>query len=329
MSTDTIYKPMDVFMAIGSGNVFRASMNPYTEGSYPLFSGWRLMNGALQSVAAGANYDGRVEIFGISRIGGIFHRWQQSPGDDSNWSPLAQMDGELNSITVARNHDGTLQVFGTNSFGNVYTRNQILGGDQYSSVQPVHPVPGTDTWTPWKQMDGVLSQAAAVTGKDGIIQLFGINSAGMLYHRQQSARNATDPAVSGAWTAWDQVQVPAPLTSIAATIDLGARVNIFGITNDDRIFQRVTEGGNVYGIWSQIPGSVHSVAAVKEGGGQAMLVLIGVAADGNVYLNTSTGLVDFTPNGPVPGPWNGWVSIPRPRVLPTLPLGPNPVLHLN
>jgi hypothetical protein len=321
VATDTIYTPMDAFVMDGTDNPFNGALNPYPDGANPSFSGWRPIDGALQSVAAGANADGRVEMFGLSRIGGIFHRWQRVAGDDSQWSPWAEMDGELNSIAVAHNYDGTLQVFGTNSAQGIYTRNQVLGGDQYTPEPPVHPVPGTDTWTSWKQMDGFLSQVAAVTGRDGIIQLFGINSDGMLYHRQQVARNATDPSVTGTWTAWDQIQVPAPLRTLAAAIDLGGRVNIFGTLDDDRIFQRVNSGDVTTG-WFQIPGSLHSIAAVKEGGGQAKLVLIGVNAQGDMYLNTSDGLIDFTPIGPMPGAWNGWVSLPRPRVRPAGPIDP-------
>jgi len=324
MYTNTIYKPMDVFLANGS-SVYQGTLNPVPDGPNPSFSGWKGLDGAFQSVAVGANADGRLEIFGISRIGGIFHRWQLAAGDSSHWSPMAQMDGQLNSIAVARNYDGTLQVFGTNPFGNIFTRNQVLGGDQEASVQLVHPLPATDSWTSWKSIDGVLSQIAAVTGTDGLIQLFGVNSAGTLYHRQQSMRNATDPSVGGAWTGWDQVQGPAPLRTIAVTLDLGGRVNIFGLTNDDRIFQRV-KLGNEYTGWSQIPGTLHNIAAMKQGGGSGMLVLVGVATDGNIYRNTSYGLLGSSPNGPTPGPWNSWVLLPHPRVIHTGPVETHPVL---
>jgi hypothetical protein len=311
MTTDTFHKPLDVFTTDRGDNVFRGALNPDPDGSNPIFSGWHQMDGALRSVAAIANADGRVEMFGISRIGAIFHRWQQLAGDDSSWSPWAQMDGQLNSIAVARNHDGTLQVFGTNSLGNVWTRNQILGGDQFATVRPAHPVPGIDAWTGWKQMDGSLSQAASVTDANGQIHLFGINSAGMLFHRQQTARNATDPSVSGAWTGWDQVQNPSFLRSIAATTDLGGRVNIFGVTNGDQLFQRVKLGdGTVYTGWLQIPGSMHNIAAMKEGGGAGLLLLIGLDIKENMYRNTSSGIIELTPTGWMPLSWKGWVPLP-------------------
>jgi PASTA domain/Tectonin domain len=331
VSTDTIYKPMDAFRVDSADNVSRGVLNPYPDGTSPIFSGWYPMDGALRSVATAANADGRVEMFGISRIGAIFHRWQQIPGDDGSWSPWAQMDGQLNSIAVARNQDGTLQVVGTNPAGNVWTRNQILGGDQFKTVQPDHPAPAVDSWTSWKQMDGVLSQVAAVTA-NGRIQLFGINGAGELFHRRQSASNATDPSIGGSWTAWDQVQNPGALISIAAAVDFPGRVNIFGITagglvaasprlapaggaiggplNGDQIFQRVQlDGETLYTAWSRIPGSIHNLAAAKEGGGSGELVLIGVEK-GNIYLNTSYGITQSTQNGLMPDSWKGWGLLP-------------------
>jgi len=171
----------------------------------------------------------------------------------------------------------------------------------------------------WTARHGALSRVAAVTDPAGIIHLFGINSAGVLFHRQQTVHNTTDPSMGGSWTGWDPVQSPGSLTSIAATVDLGGRVNIFGLTNGDQLFQRV-KLGDVYTGWSQIPGSMHNVAAIKEGGGQSVLVLIGLDANGNIYRNTSYGLIELTPNGPMPASWSGWVPLPRPQIRPTRPM---------
>ena len=325
MNTNTIYKPMDVFWA-NDNSTSHGTLNPVPDGSNPKFSGWKGLDGAFRSVSAGANADGRVEIFGISRIGGIFHRWEQIAGDSSQWSPMAQMDGQLNSIAVARNRDGTLQVFGTNPMGNIFTRNQVLGGDKETSVRIPPLAPAIDTWTPWKPMDGALSQIAAVSDTVNI-HLFGVNNAGQLYHRQQNAPNATDPTVNGAWSTWDQMQTPVPLRMVAAAIDLGGRINVFAVANDNRIFQCV-KLGNVYTNWLQIPGSMHDIAATKQGGGSGMLVLVGASADGNIYRNTSYGLIDTTPSGSQPGPWNGWVALTHRRIiLPTDPLILQPLLH--
>jgi hypothetical protein len=97
-------------------------------------------------------------------------------------------------------------------------------------------------------------------------------------------------------------------------------VNIFGITTGDQLFQRVKLGdGTVYTGWAQIPGAMHDIAAIKEGGGSGPLLLIGIDANGNIYRNTSSGLISQNPNGWIPAAWKGWVRLP-------IALGGNPVL---
>lgn len=329
--TLTVSAGMQAFRTDSSGNLTGAVLKPYPDPSKPLFFGWYQLDGWLQSVAAAANSDGRVEIFGISKIGTVFHRWQQLAGNDSSWSPWAEIDKQFNCITVARNQDGTLQIFGTDPSGNVWASNQILGGDQFASVRSNPPAPATDSWTSLKQMDGSLSQVAAVTDANGFIHLFGINPAGNLFHRRQAVQNATDPSVGGAWTAWDQVQGPGSLRMIAVTVDSAGHINIFGITagggpiahlaaggttvgafNGDHIFQRVKlDGETTYTAWSQIPGSIHSIASANEGGAAGKLVLIGIDANGNIHLNTSDAILQSTPAGPVPDSWNGWEPLPN------------------
>jgi hypothetical protein len=335
LTTNLTFKPMDIFVANGS-EIYEGTLNPVPTDIDPSFSAWNRIDGALQSVSVLANVDGRLEIFGIGRIGGIFHRWQLAAGDSSHWSPMAQMDGQLNSIAVARNRDGTLQVFGTNPFGNIFTRHQILGGDRDPSLQLAQPLPATDSWTPWKSIDGSLSQIAAVASPDGLIQLFGVNSAGALYHRQQLVPNATDPAVATAWTSWTQLQAPAPFRQVAVTLNPAGLAHIFGLTNDDRIFQ-CDRLATAFTGWSQIPGKLHNITVMREGGGSATLVMVGVSANGgvasgavasgvipsgDVYRNTSYGLLVSSPNGQMPGPWKGWVLLPHPGG----PVNSHPVL---
>ncbi len=50
--------------------------------------------GALHSVAAETNADGRVELFGVNGSGQIWHRWQISAGADT-YSAWSQLDGTL------------------------------------------------------------------------------------------------------------------------------------------------------------------------------------------------------------------------------------------
>ncbi len=331
MYTNTIDKPMDVFVTNGTTD-YHGTLNLVPQAFNPTFSGWNALTGAFQSVAAGANSNSRLEVFGISRIGNIFHSWELATGDNAHWSPIAQMDGTLNSIAVARNFNGTLQVFGTNSLGNIFTRNQVLGGDQDSSDQLAHPLPATDNWTSWKSIDGALTQISALTSADGFIQVYGVNSAGQVFHRQQLFHDVTDLTQNRAWTAWTQLPGPAPFRQIAVTLDSAGRTNVFALTNDDRIFQCVNLGASFTG-WAQLPGKLHNIAAMRESGGSKMMVLVGSATGGGalngivangviagtgVYRNTSFGTLGTSPTGPTPGTWNNWVLLPNPGGSPAV-----------
>jgi hypothetical protein len=64
---------------------------------------------------------------------------------------------------------------------------------------------------------------------------------------------------------------------------------------------------------------LHEIAATKEGGGSGELVLLGANANGDLYRNTSYGLVSFTQNGWMTDPWNGWQPLP-------VMLGGNPAI---
>jgi hypothetical protein len=302
------YTPVELLRVNGDSTVSRNEVHA-TDNA---LSGWTGMDGQLASLAEAGNADGRAEMFGIDRLGDVYHRWQEAPNDDTSWSPWAQMTGQtLTSIAVARNQDGTLQVFGTTPAGQIVTRNQILGGDQYPSVQPDPLTPAVDDWTDWKPMDGQLTQVAAADA-NGQIELFGINSAGNVFDRQETAPNATDPTVAGSWTGWNQLD--GTLTSIAVASDRGASLNLFGTDASGAVLQRyqTTPNTEQWSAWSPVPGAtMSSVAAAKESFAGGHIDLFGVGPNGQISLDTNDGV-----HG---DPWSGWSTVPdTPFVPPAL-----------
>lgn len=321
VSEDAIYKPVTVYL-VARGYLFRGEFNTSTDLDNPTFGGWTREDSKFASLSAATRFDKRVEQFGISRIGGIHHRWQHMPGDSANWSPMAQFDGQLNSVSAARNRDGTLQIFGTNPFGNVWTRNQILGGDRFEQVQEANPKPPISTWSPWRAIDGSLMRIAAATNARGRIALLGVNAAGAVYFRQQLQPNAVDPAAANAWSGWQQIDVPAPVESTALANDLGDRLNLFILTRQGQVFHSTGDAA-YHTRWVEIPRTMRSIAAGKQGGGAGRMMLVGQATDGRYYENTSTGLMVSVPEGGfVTGPWRGWRPLPNPPFPRNLPVPP-------
>jgi hypothetical protein len=328
VSPDAIYKPVAMYLASG-GQFFQGALNTSPDLDNPTFAGWSREESTFVSTAAATNSDGRIEQFGINRIGAVFHRWQFTPADSTSWSPFAQFDGQLNSISVARNRNGTLQVFGTNPFGNVWTRNQILGGDRFEQVQVQNPRPATNTWSDWRRMDGSLIRLAATAGPSGLISLLGMDSAGRLFFRRQLQPNAADPAAAGGWGAWESIGAPGPVGNVAVANDLGGRLNLFIQTTQGQVFQCFKSTAPCT-KWVAIPGTMQAIAAGKQGGGAGRLVLVGRGTDGRYYENTSTGVLVWSPEGYITGPWRGWRLIsnpPFPRRVPPIPLDPGRVLQ--
>lgn len=328
-SLDDVGIPLDLFAANARGNVWRAALTP-GDPVNPTLSNWQLTSNSFVSLAAAANFDGRVELFGLGRSGRVYHRWQRIAGDNDSWAPISEKEGLLNTIAVARNSDGTLQLFGTTPSGEIYTTNQIFGGDRLPAVQQEHPRPATDGWTNFAPMDGILTQIAAVT-KGDYIHLFGVNGAGALWHRYQLVKNATDPSKPGTWSPWTHIVTPASVVKVTASVDRSSRLHVVCLTRDNRILYSMQDW--LHTPWIEIPGKMRDVVLAKEGGADGMLVLIGVGAGngnpfganagaGKMYRRLSDGRPHRVSGSWTAPTWQPWVSMPSPLEERSVALGP-------
>ena len=261
-------------------------------------SGWTAMGGRLKSIAEASNADGRLEMFGTDKLGRVFHRWQQTAGDDTSWSPWAQLAGQtISSLAVAPDPDGTLLLIGTDPAGRIFTRHQIMGGDQLPEVRIGHIVPAIDAWTDWRALDGTLTQIAAGVNANGEVELFGVNAAGQVWDRRQ-----TD-AAAGTWAAWHLLD--GTLKTIAVASDLGGSLNVFGTDINGTVWQRFQQGQNTesWSGWTSLGGArMWNVAAAKESFGGGRIDLLGLDSRGNLWLNSADGIHGDT--------WRGWTAVP-------------------
>ncbi len=173
----------------GSGQVFHR----HTASGADNWFSWSVFDGlpgaaVARSVTADTNANGLVEVFVLSSTGQIWHRWQTAPAA-TTFTPWVQLDGSQASIAVARNRDGALQLFGVNGSGQVFAR---------------RAAPGTNNWFSWSELDrpapvGTLRSLAAETNADGRVELFGVNTAGQIWHRWQTT------AGSDSYSAWIQL----------------------------------------------------------------------------------------------------------------------------
>lgn len=166
---------LEVFGTNALGQGWHRSQNTVGANDYTVWEPFNLPGGTLRSVAADTNADGLVEAFALTTAGQIWHRWQTAAAA-TTYTPWVQLDGARSSIAVGRNKDGTLQLFAVDSAGQIWRR---------------AAAPGTNNWFSWSQLDstaavGVLHSLAAETNSDGRVELFGVNTAGQLWHRWQT-----------------------------------------------------------------------------------------------------------------------------------------------
>jgi len=220
-----------------------------------LLTGWGQFDGAMRSVAADTNADGRIEVFAVDGAGHLFNKWQGTPGGNwsAGWHPW---DGELNSIAMAHNRNGQLEVFGTNNAGAIVHRWNTTAG-----------------WGGWSVIGGQLHAIAAETNADGLIELVGVNFQGQIFHKVQTVAN------SNVWTEWQQL--PGQLSSIAIARNQDGRLEIFGANALGEDFHSVETAKNSdnWQPLETLEGSFSQIAAEANADGR--MELFGVDPQGN------------------------------------------------
>lgn len=315
--TETLGGKQSAFGVTGLGNLVRGDLTPNPAAGAGRFTiGWNAnFTGTppqLKTVTSAINSDGRVEVFGLDRLGQIWHTWQTSPGDDASFSPWANIPGEVTSISVARNHNGTLELFGTGADENTYTRTQILGGDFATSQ--ANPVPAVDAWTGWTALPGGgTSQDVAVTNLAGRIEVFGIGNDHAVYHREQNLWDATDPSVAGSWTTWSKLPgTPTDAAELAVAKNAAGKIFLASVGAGDQVSDvlKIDDRGRDtdYTSWGHLSGPIHHLAMAGLTQAPASIQLFGLDTAGTIFTDSLDGTASGTPA--VPHPDTGWIQVP-------------------
>lgn len=156
------------------------------------FTPWTQLGGVAIRLAVETGADGRGVLVAVKEDGTLMQRRMNvaNAQTESEWGGVFPFDGILDSLDMARNLDGRLVVFGTNPDRQLFQRFETA--------------PGSGTWQPWAQIpasaDGAalrLSHVAAERNGNGRIELFAVDTTGMLFRTQQSGPNST------AWSDWN------------------------------------------------------------------------------------------------------------------------------
>ena len=168
------------------------------------WSDWAPMDGTLSQVAAGANADGTVELFGVNAQGWVWDRRRDAAG---NWGTWNRLDGTLRRIAVTNDLGGSLNLFATDPYGQVWTR--------FQQGQ------NTESWSPWASLGGAqMSDIAAAKESfgGGRLELFAEDAHGRVW------LNSADGIHGDSWRGWSAVPdgaVQQPLVTSPGTLTSG------------------------------------------------------------------------------------------------------------
>jgi metallophosphoesterase (TIGR03767 family) len=155
------------------------------------FTPWTQLGGTAIQLAVETGSDGRAVLIAVREDGTLIQRKMNvaNAQTESEWGGVFPLDGILDSVDMARNLDGRLVIFGTNPDRQLFQRFETA--------------PGSGTWQPWALLPTPLGGAtlrmtyvAAERNGAGRIELFAVDTTGMLYHAKQSGPN------SAVWSPW-------------------------------------------------------------------------------------------------------------------------------
>jgi hypothetical protein len=178
---------LNVYGIIAGGQILGTTQYAGPAGGYGgRWSDWLPLDGPMSAIAIQGNGYQRVELFGLDAAGRVRHRWELPTG---GWSPWADFGLGLPPVrTIATTTFGAgegVVVYVTTSAGQLYER------IQYSAPTGGN---GGGTWSGWLALGGGLSEVTPTTDSAGLVELFGVDGSGTLWHRRVLPE--------GGWSTW-------------------------------------------------------------------------------------------------------------------------------
>lgn len=292
-----------------------------------IFDSWAGLGGTFSHLAAEKNSDGRLELFAVDGSGIVQHTYQTNPGGGwSPWLSFPETNPIINHVVAARNTDGSIEIFATT---------EIFADPPPTNVLHARQGAGPFGWTDWawlspKGSAPPLQNLVAGTNADGRLEIFGRSrNDGIAYHIYQTKPGSWDKAT------WSPLGATVLYGPLAVARDADGKLQLFSLdadrtlihvvespswsdwrslgltrissfqigTNHDGRLEvfAVTEGGALWHMSQQRPGSTWNGAEVASIGGR-------LHSDLAVGQDLSGALVAFSPRASVAKPSDGVVD---------------------
>jgi hypothetical protein len=279
---------LEIFGTAANGNIWHTSQRFIDSPSSQSWSNWTELNGGIASSGGTAvvrNEDNTLEVFAPSKLGGVYHNKQITPGGLwTGWSKLAE--DQMTDLVAAANADGSISLFGIGANGDVWTNSQSA--------------PGVG-WSAWKDLGAQKIQPGFVIGQtpSGYLEVFGVDPNGSVWYNRQTE--------DGSWSGWTSLEGKVePQLAIGRNLD--GRLELFGIGTNGHVVHNLqqTPGGTWAG-WSDLSGEKIEPGFVVGQYKDGRLVIFGVSTRSH---NASTGSGDSHANREVPKVWTASQKIP-------------------
>lgn len=247
-------------------------------------------------IAVARNADGRLELFGTDQTGKLWNTHQRTvSGDLVRWNEIGTgwVPGGWSSVTARPNEDGRIEVFATDATHDVRFMSQVTPGSGSSGYSP--PDGGFG--------DGSFASSMALSDESGRLELFGMLSNGLVFHRWQNTKSTDD------WHDWIPFGVSA--TQLAAECGPDGRAVLVGIDYRGRLFQRkkLIPNGQTEAEWGPVlplDGELSSLTMARNLKGR--LAIFGTNRDGQVWQRHETAVGSASTQS-----WTPWQEVPTPK----------------
>ncbi|GIF62216.1 hypothetical protein Ais01nite_02510 [Asanoa ishikariensis] len=147
---------------------------------------------AVRSIAAEQNATGLPQVFVTTTDGRLLTGWETLKGGGFMTAQVPGLPGgaKVRSMAVARYPDGRVFLAATDDKGQVFRTEQNKGCQESFAC---------NSWWTWSLLDGSVRSLAADVNANGLVEVFGVNAAGQIFHVAQVDADGNN------WTKWSQI----------------------------------------------------------------------------------------------------------------------------
>ena len=240
-----------------------------------------VFNDSEGAPAIGRHADGRLELFPLSKTGGIGNIFEGVP--NGPWSDLFSFGPNLavRQALPVNHGDGRMEVFAVGTDGSVWNKFETSVNGSWSG------------WNGFAPAGSFSSVFAARHFNSNRLEIFGVKPDGSVWNKYETR-------VNGPWSDWNVYYADATRKIVSATVSAHAdnRLEVFAVAADGSVWNKfeISPDGPWHDWESFAPaGSAAYLKTARHGSGR--LEVFAVKSDGSVWNRFET-----TKNGP----WSGW-----------------------